>query len=89
MLVNSGRHIDAVNLSFAFELTEQFSPVLLLKSYLTERRHYSNSATIQVFFPFYILLYHFPSASRWQFLETKTLIIFHVRMMQLKKNCLL
>ncbi|KAK4749056.1 hypothetical protein SAY87_026505 [Trapa incisa] len=33
-LVNSGRHIDAVNLAFAFELTEQFNPVHLLKSYL-------------------------------------------------------
>ncbi|XP_023743417.1 FRIGIDA-like protein 3 [Lactuca sativa] len=36
VLVNSGRHIDAVNLSFAFELTHQFSPVSLLKSYLAE-----------------------------------------------------
>lgn len=38
VLVNSGRHIDAVNLAFAFELTHQFSPVSLLKSYLTESR---------------------------------------------------
>ncbi|GKC37714.1 FRIGIDA-like protein 3 [Tanacetum coccineum] len=38
VLVNSGRHIDAVNLTIAFELTEQFSPVSLLKSYLTEAR---------------------------------------------------
>jgi len=38
VLVNSGRHIDAVNLAFAFELTEQFSPVTILKSYLTEAR---------------------------------------------------
>ncbi|XP_071723372.1 FRIGIDA-like protein 3 [Rutidosis leptorrhynchoides] len=38
VLMNSGRHIDAVNLAFAFELTQQFSPVLLLKSYLTEAR---------------------------------------------------
>lgn len=36
VLVNSGRHIDAVNLAFAFELTEQFAPVTLLKSYLAE-----------------------------------------------------
>ncbi|KAK1428546.1 hypothetical protein QVD17_17382 [Tagetes erecta] len=36
VLVNNGRHIDAVNLAFAFELTEQFSPVTLLKSYLVE-----------------------------------------------------
>ncbi|XP_024964720.1 FRIGIDA-like protein 3 [Cynara cardunculus var. scolymus] len=38
VLVNSGRHIDAVNLAFAFELTHKFSPVSLLKSYLTEAR---------------------------------------------------
>lgn len=36
VLVNSGRHIDAVNLAFAFELTHQFSPVSLLKSYLAD-----------------------------------------------------
>ncbi|XP_062115408.1 FRIGIDA-like protein 3 [Humulus lupulus] len=38
VLVNSGRQIDAVNLAFAFELTEQFSPVALLKSHLREAR---------------------------------------------------
>lgn len=38
VLVNSGRHIDAVNLAISFELTEQFSPVWLLKSYLNESR---------------------------------------------------
>ncbi|KAI7738414.1 hypothetical protein M8C21_021544 [Ambrosia artemisiifolia] len=36
VLVNNGRHIDGVNLAFAFDLTEQFSPVTLLKSYMTE-----------------------------------------------------
>ncbi|CAN4101150.1 unnamed protein product [Withania somnifera] len=36
VLINNGRHIDAVNLAFAFELTEQFPPVSLLKSYLNE-----------------------------------------------------
>ncbi|KAJ8559408.1 hypothetical protein K7X08_003466 [Anisodus acutangulus] len=36
VLINNGRHIDAVNLAFAFELTQQFSPVSLLKSYLDE-----------------------------------------------------
>ncbi|XP_060203270.1 FRIGIDA-like protein 3 [Lycium barbarum] len=36
VLVSKGRHIDAVNLTFAFELTERFSPVSLLKSYLNE-----------------------------------------------------
>ncbi|KAL2488343.1 FRIGIDA-like protein 3 [Forsythia ovata] len=38
VLVKSGRHIDAVNLAFAFEITEQFSPVSLLKSYLSEAK---------------------------------------------------
>ncbi|KAF2284679.1 hypothetical protein GH714_029139 [Hevea brasiliensis] len=42
VLVNSGRQIDAVNLAFAFELTEQFSPVPLLKSYLKEARKISS-----------------------------------------------
>lgn len=36
VLVKNGRQIDAVNLAFAFELTEQFTPVSLLKSYLNE-----------------------------------------------------
>ncbi|KAE8676299.1 FRIGIDA-like protein 3 [Hibiscus syriacus] len=38
VLVNNGRLIDAVNLAFSFELTDQFSPVPLLKSYLKEAR---------------------------------------------------
>lgn len=42
VLVNSGRQIDAVNLAFAFELTEQFSPVPLLKSYLKEAKKVSS-----------------------------------------------
>ncbi|KAJ9697535.1 hypothetical protein PVL29_009383 [Vitis rotundifolia] len=42
ILINSGRQIDAVNLAFAFELTEQFSPVPLLKSYLKEARKASS-----------------------------------------------
>jgi hypothetical protein len=37
--VNSGRQIDAVNLAFAFDLTKQFSPVTLLKSYLKDARN--------------------------------------------------
>ncbi|GFZ20043.1 FRIGIDA-like protein [Actinidia rufa] len=43
VLVNNGRQIDAVNLAFAFELTEQFSPLSLLKSYLTEARKNSSA----------------------------------------------
>lgn len=42
VLVNSGKQIDAVNLAFAFGLTEQFPPVALLKSYLTETRRSSS-----------------------------------------------
>ncbi|XP_028752673.1 FRIGIDA-like protein 3 [Neltuma alba] len=55
VLVNSGRQIDAVNLAFAFDLTEQFSPVPLLKSYLKDARKASSpvksvnsSPTLQV-----------------------------------------
>ncbi|XP_044466229.1 FRIGIDA-like protein 3 isoform X2 [Mangifera indica] len=46
VLVNSGRQIDAVNLAFAFELTEQFSPVPLLKSYLKEARKASSPGKV-------------------------------------------
>ncbi|GFZ13365.1 FRIGIDA-like protein [Actinidia rufa] len=42
VLVNNGRQIDAVNLAFEFELTEQFSPVTLLKSYLNEAKKVSS-----------------------------------------------
>lgn len=42
VLISSGRQIDAVNLAFAFELTEQFPPVHLLKSYLKEARRISS-----------------------------------------------
>lgn len=42
VLVKNGRHIDAVNLAFAFELTQQFSPVSLLKSYLSEAKKASS-----------------------------------------------
>ncbi|KAE8713105.1 FRIGIDA-like protein 3 [Hibiscus syriacus] len=38
VLVNNGRQIDAVNLAVAFELTQQFSPVPLMKSYLKDAR---------------------------------------------------
>ncbi|XP_057782876.1 FRIGIDA-like protein 3 [Salvia miltiorrhiza] len=38
VLIKNGRHIDAVNLAFAFELTNQFPPISLLKSYLYEAR---------------------------------------------------
>lgn len=43
ILINSGRQIDAVNLAFAFELTEQFPPVPLLKLYLQGARKVSSS----------------------------------------------
>ncbi|KAG9149559.1 hypothetical protein Leryth_014334 [Lithospermum erythrorhizon] len=42
VLVNNGRQIDAVNLVIAFDLTEQFSPVSLLKSYLVEAKKVSS-----------------------------------------------
>ncbi|OIW01065.1 hypothetical protein TanjilG_14248 [Lupinus angustifolius] len=46
VLVDSGRHIDAVNLAFAFDLTEQFSPVPLLKSYLDDARKFSHVKSV-------------------------------------------
>ncbi|KAK9159395.1 hypothetical protein Syun_005736 [Stephania yunnanensis] len=42
VLINSGRQIDAVNLAHAFDLTGQYSPVPLLKSYLKEARKVSS-----------------------------------------------
>ncbi|BAT07027.1 FRIGIDA-like protein 3 [Oryza sativa Japonica Group] len=36
VLVENGRTIDAINLAYAFELTNQFEPVELLKAYLQE-----------------------------------------------------
>ncbi|KAL8146735.1 hypothetical protein AgCh_004468 [Apium graveolens] len=57
VLVSNGRQIDAVNLAFAFELTEKYSPVLLLKSYLANAERVpspvkspNSSPTVQVFF---------------------------------------
>ncbi|XP_073058028.1 FRIGIDA-like protein 3 [Primulina eburnea] len=44
VLVKNGRQIDAVNLAFAFELTNQFSPISLLKSYLSEVKKVSAAA---------------------------------------------
>jgi hypothetical protein len=44
VLVKNGRQIDAVNLAFAFELTDQFSPILLLKSYLSEAKKVLSAA---------------------------------------------
>ncbi|XP_077226974.1 FRIGIDA-like protein 3 [Tasmannia lanceolata] len=38
VLANSGRQIEAVNLAFAFQLTEQFDPISLLEAYLEEKR---------------------------------------------------
>lgn len=38
VLIKNGRQIDAVNLAFAFELTDQFSPISMLKSYLSEAK---------------------------------------------------
>ncbi|KAG6490954.1 FRIGIDA-like protein 3 [Zingiber officinale] len=41
VLQNSGRQLEAVNLAYAFELTERFTPVPLLKEYLKEARKVS------------------------------------------------
>lgn len=44
MLIKNGRHIDAVNLAFAFELAYQFSPISLLKSYLSDAKKAPSAA---------------------------------------------
>ncbi|KAG8388832.1 hypothetical protein BUALT_Bualt02G0166000 [Buddleja alternifolia] len=44
VLIKNGRQIDAVNLAFAFELTDRFSPTSLLKSYLSESKRISSAA---------------------------------------------
>eukprot|EP00268_Persea_americana_P045847 TRINITY_DN469_c0_g1_i1.p1 TRINITY_DN469_c0_g1~~TRINITY_DN469_c0_g1_i1.p1 ORF type:complete len:544 (-),score=139.84 TRINITY_DN469_c0_g1_i1:245-1876(-) len=38
VLINSGRQMEAINLAYAFELTEQFYPVSLLKAYLKDAK---------------------------------------------------
>lgn len=44
VLIKNGRQIDAVNLAFAFELTDQFEPISLLKSYLSDAKKLSSPA---------------------------------------------
>ncbi|XP_058101921.1 FRIGIDA-like protein 3 [Magnolia sinica] len=41
VLVNNGRQMEAVNLAYAFELTDQFATVPLLKAYLKDARRTS------------------------------------------------
>ncbi|KAL6863743.1 hypothetical protein ACP4OV_016646 [Aristida adscensionis] len=48
VLVDSGRPIDAINLAYAFELTEQFEPVQLLKSYLRDVRKVSHAKNVKM-----------------------------------------
>ncbi|XP_047047457.1 FRIGIDA-like protein 3 [Lolium rigidum] len=43
VLVDSARPIDAINLAYAFGLTEQFEPVQLLKAYLREVKKVSHA----------------------------------------------
>ena len=65
VLLNSGRQIEAVYLAYAFELTEQYAPVPLLKAYLKEARKVSQikagntSPSAQVGFLFADLLQYY------------------------------
>lgn len=43
VLVETGKPIDAINLAYAFELTEQFEPVQLLKAYLRDIKKVSHA----------------------------------------------
>uniref|UniRef100_A0A0E0QNH5 FRIGIDA-like protein n=1 Tax=Oryza rufipogon TaxID=4529 RepID=A0A0E0QNH5_ORYRU len=45
VLIENGRTIDAINLAYAFELTDQFEPVELLKAYLKEVKSMSHVKT--------------------------------------------
>lgn len=48
VLVESGRPIDAINLAYAFELTEQFEPVQLLKAYLRDVKKVSHAKNVKM-----------------------------------------
>jgi hypothetical protein len=43
VLVETGKPIDAINLAYAFELTEQYEPVQLLKVYLRDIKKVSHA----------------------------------------------
>ncbi|RLN34559.1 FRIGIDA-like protein 3 [Panicum miliaceum] len=43
VLVETGKPIDAINLAYVFELTEQFEPVQLLKAYLRDVKKVSHA----------------------------------------------
>lgn len=67
-MVNNGRQIDAVNLAFSFELTEKYSPVSLLESYLTEAKQTTSpsksanaSPTVQVLRLIFTIYLYFSS----------------------------
>eukprot|EP00267_Zea_mays_P056333 XP_023156369.1 FRIGIDA-like protein 3 isoform X2 [Zea mays] len=47
VLVESGRPIDAINLAYVFELTEQFEPVHLLKAYLRDVKKMSHARNVK------------------------------------------
>jgi hypothetical protein len=47
VLVESGRPIDAINLAYVFELTEQFEPVHLLKAYLRDVKKMSHAMNVK------------------------------------------
>ena len=46
--MESGRPIDAINLAYVFELTEQFEPVQLLKAYLRDVKKVSHARNVKV-----------------------------------------
>ncbi|KAK3129252.1 hypothetical protein QOZ80_6BG0475010 [Eleusine coracana subsp. coracana] len=48
VLVDSGRPIDAINLAYAFGLTEQFKPVQLLKAYLRDVKKVSHFKNVKM-----------------------------------------
>ena len=46
--METGKPIDAINLAYAFELTEQFEPVQLLKAYLRDVKKVSHAKNVKM-----------------------------------------
>lgn len=46
--METGRPIDAINLAYVFDLTEQFEPVQLLKAYLRDVKKVLHSKNVKM-----------------------------------------
>ena len=59
VLVENGRTIDAIYLAYAFELTNQFEPVELLKAYLQEVKSVPHFKTGKISLQVQVHFFHF------------------------------